>query len=159
MAPIEFLAVKGLVSSVTPFLPQNLSDNLLEIEIFRTRAPTSNERIALFGSFDRGLIDAQHGRCLVFLLKQYELRLAFPFTPTFIEVFQHYRITPQMLTPNSIWFMRSLSLSIYVGVLLLPIIFSQSFFNWFDLLVGFIILYLGLDCLFLWTIRIQSRVR
>lgn len=64
----------------------------------------SNERIALSDSPNRDLVDAQHSRNLVFFLKQYKFGMAFPFTSFFIEVFQYYRVTPRMLTPDSILF-------------------------------------------------------
>lgn len=68
MASIEYSSVENLASSTTSSsLLQHLLRDLLDTEIFRIT--TSNERIALFDSPNRDLVDAQCGRNLVFFLK------------------------------------------------------------------------------------------
>lgn len=59
MASIEYSSVENLASSTTSSsLLQHLLRDLLDTEIFRIRAPTSNERIALFYSPNKDLVDA-----------------------------------------------------------------------------------------------------
>lgn len=70
MAPIKFSAIEDLTSIATTLsLPQHLPLDLINIKIFRIRAPLSNERIVLFSSSNRDLVDAQYGCNLAFFLK------------------------------------------------------------------------------------------
>lgn len=106
MASTEILAMGGLATSVTPSsLFHHFFRDLVDTAIFRIREPLHNEWIFLPNPPPMGLVDAHQGRNLIFFVKQYELGLVFPFTPFFIEVFQHFRVTLQMLSPNSILFM------------------------------------------------------
>lgn len=99
MAPTDFPLVEKLPSNVTS---SNLRRELLASKSYYIRAPHHFERIILFSSPSPiSLEDAQYGKKLVFFLKQFEYGLFFPFHAFFVEVFRFYRVSPMMLTPNS----------------------------------------------------------
>ena len=80
--------VFNLESYITPSTLANFfSRKYLDTSLYHIRAPYRNERIVLPDPPPSGLIDPQKDLSLVFLIKQRDYGLTFPFTPFFTEVF------------------------------------------------------------------------
>lgn len=76
-----------------------------------------------------GLEDAQNGKKLVFFLKQFKNGLSFPFSHFFTRVFRFYGVSPRMLTPKSIMFMRAFEAICWGWGFRLSVSLFRSFFR------------------------------
>lgn len=116
VVPLSFPWVEKIVSRVTPSsLSEAIPQFFLSIETHYIRTLNFNEQIPLFSfppPYD--LVDAQFERRLVFYLKQVNYGISFSFFGVFHSILKSFKVTPRMLTLDSILFMSAFKVMCWI---------------------------------------------